>query len=55
MFIIEARLRDEGGKATLITGLEMNEINDYKPRSLYLFMSSSHDKAKTRAIDFCKK
>jgi hypothetical protein len=30
---------DEGGKATLILGLEMNEINDHKPRPSYLFMS----------------
>ena len=28
MFVMEARLTDEGDQATLIIGLEMNETND---------------------------
>jgi hypothetical protein len=39
MFVIEARWIDEGWEATLIIDLEMNEINDHKPRNFYLHMS----------------
>jgi hypothetical protein len=39
MFVNEARRTDEGRKATLIVDLEMNEINDHKPRTSYLSMS----------------
>jgi hypothetical protein len=39
MFVNEARLTDEGRKATLIVDLLMNEIIDHKPRTSYLCMS----------------